>query len=872
MRAQIQAESSGNPNAVSRDAQGNPIAIGISQFTPATAAQFGIDPTNPVQSIDAQAKYMAQNLDQYGNVPDALRAYHGGPNTANWGPKGEAYVATIAKNMNQGQPAVAQDQSSSDPFLAMLQAPGPKGTPAPAPAPASASGDPFLDMLQAPASKPAIPDAGMTGKTPQQIEAAAPPSQTPVADGLARMGQGAMAIPNGIYQGFRAVTDTGLQGAARAVDAAAGTNYAAQADANAAKAKADFDAKYSGNDLTSRVAQGANIAGQTAAVSPVLGLKVIQAAGPVANLVNGAVQGAAAGTALSSQSDAPVAQQAAVGAGLGAAGNALIPLVAKPLAPVIEGVGGAVNGLKESSGYNALAQKLGIGGRPNTLPPVNATGPEMAAAREASAVRMADNDAAAKAAQATPEKPRFKLNTDGSATPIEPSPVTPVAPTPAPAIPAFQPPQSPAAGPAGAQQQAANKDTLKAIGLDSARPSAITGDKRVAGVEYQQAKLQTQQGEVLNDQLQKEQAALKNYGQTLVSDTGATATSPEQVGQAVRAPLSALSDYYDTKIGGLYNTADQRAAGAAVVQPNDFGKMLQTDSNFAGKDSNVALRRGINAYAKEQGIVGDDGSLQPMTVQKAEGLRQYINSQWSPENSGLIGKIKQSLDADVGTAGGADIYSQARALHAERSNTLDNPNGISSLLNESGPNGINKAVPDEKVASKILTMPTQQFQHVVATLKNLPDELQPQGQQALAEIKGALAKQIYSAGDNGGTQAGPSNWNAANVTRALNASRSKMAEVFSPDEIANFATLHDAGHILQAPSAYPGAAVQGHNLAQKGMLMGASASGGAALGHAIGGYPGMVAGAQLGAVAQNKLAQAFETSAANKLKASMQLR
>lgn len=71
---QIQAESGGNPNAVSPAG-----AIGIAQFIPSTARQFGINPRNPVQSLDAAAKYMAQNLRRTGgNYAQALSLYNSG--------------------------------------------------------------------------------------------------------------------------------------------------------------------------------------------------------------------------------------------------------------------------------------------------------------------------------------------------------------------------------------------------------------------------------------------------------------------------------------------------------------------------------------------------------------------------------------------------------------------------------------------------------------------------------------------------------------------------------------------------------------------------------------------------------------------------
>lgn len=836
----------------------------MSQIIPATAQALGVNPLDPASAIDGQARLMAENLQRYGSPEQAVLAYHGGTDQANWGPKTRDYLQKVTAAYGGGKQTMAKPQGTGDPFLDMADG---VAAPAGSSKQQASTGDPLLDMADA--VKPSAADtsgAQATAQmTPQQIETAAAPSQTPLADGLGRVAQGAMAIPNGIYQGFRTVTDTGLQGATRAIDKVAGTNLAAEADANAAKARSDFNAQYSGNSLVDKVARTSDVGGQIAATSPVLGLKILQGAGMGAKAVNGAIQGGAFG-ALTSSADAtdPLAKQVAQGAGFGAAGNVLLGKLAQTQygRDLIDSLGTLAGKAADASGANALAVKLGLKAEnAPVLPKVNATAEEVATARD-----VGSQEAMARKAAESAAKPKFKLNTDGSMTPVE----APAAPT-APVAP-FTPPQAPATGPAGSTQAAQNKQTIQAIGLDSARESALTGDKRMAGVEYQQSKLQTPQGEVLNAQLQKEQAALKNYGQKLVADTGATATAPEQVGQSIRSPLAALSDHYDTQIGNLYKQADQRAAGAAAVNPEEFGTLLGTNSNFAGKAENSQLRRGIRAYAREQGIIGDDGALQPMDVKTAEGMRQYLNSQWSPQNSGLIGKIKQALDSDVGRAGGQDIYQQARALHAERANTLDNPNGIASLLNESGPGGINQAVPDEKVGAKVLTMPTGQFKHVVDTLKALPPELQGQGQQALNEIKGTLAKQIYSAGDSGGTQAGPSAWNAAKVTKELNAQRSKLAQVFSPEELQGFQTLHDAGHILQAPSAYPGAAVQGHNLAQRGLLYGASPTGGAFIGGHLAGPAGAMAGASIGAAVNNKLAQALEQKAANRLSESMKLR
>lgn len=90
-------ESSFNPNAVSHDDSGKPIAHGLMQFTPATAAGVGIvDPYDPAQSVDGAAKLMRANLDASGgDTHKALMMYHGGPNQAIWGPKTQAYPGKV---------------------------------------------------------------------------------------------------------------------------------------------------------------------------------------------------------------------------------------------------------------------------------------------------------------------------------------------------------------------------------------------------------------------------------------------------------------------------------------------------------------------------------------------------------------------------------------------------------------------------------------------------------------------------------------------------------------------------------------------------------------------------------------------------------
>lgn len=67
-------ESAFNPNA--RSGAG---AVGLMQFLPATAAQYGADPANPYQSIAAAGRYLAALYAMFSDWDLAVGAYNAGP-------------------------------------------------------------------------------------------------------------------------------------------------------------------------------------------------------------------------------------------------------------------------------------------------------------------------------------------------------------------------------------------------------------------------------------------------------------------------------------------------------------------------------------------------------------------------------------------------------------------------------------------------------------------------------------------------------------------------------------------------------------------------------------------------------------------------
>ena len=242
VRAVFQTESGGQFGTPDSSAG----AMGGMQVMPqtyATVAQrygLGSDPRDPVNNVMAGAAVLSENLDRYGNVPDALRAYNAGYDPSRWSnPQTLGYVGKVANaykslaaspaddtpEMPPDPPAAGSSYriASANTGTATDAMPDPNASPgqtSPSSSPASLSDDDLHSMLTgSPSSAPLGSSSGASRPTASTSSAGAQPLSD---DALHTMLTGAPAGS----QAIGATTPPASAAASPATGTAAGSSAA----------------------------------------------------------------------------------------------------------------------------------------------------------------------------------------------------------------------------------------------------------------------------------------------------------------------------------------------------------------------------------------------------------------------------------------------------------------------------------------------------------------------------------------------------------------------------------------------------------------------------------------------------------------------
>lgn len=410
-------------------------------------------------------------------------------------------------------------------------------------------------------------------------------------------------------------------------------------------------------------------------------------------------------------------------------------------------------------------------------------------------------------------------------------------------------------------------EVLDAIGIpaDQRRLGAQTGNRAQIQNEVMIGKLAG--ADRMKQQFAMEADKLGDYATAIQRDTGGTVgANMLQRGEAISAPLEGYQQWYTGQIKQLYKQADE--AAAQTNMPIKFSKLeetLSTASEFAGKAENAAIRRGLRAYLKEQGIMGKDGDMIATNAMAAEKVKQYLNGQWSPQNKGLIGKLKGQIDDDVLAVLPSDIYKDARSIRRQYSEIFEDPKGLAKILDISGPEGVNRAISLDVLPDTLATWAARnsaQFKHVIGTLENLPTpELQTAGRQAIGEVKAHLVEKMLGRNIDQGEAAlgGKVTWKGTDdsLQRAMAPYRGKLEDLLGKQLSDRMETLKIGARILRPYDPNPsGTATTSLNLQSelaKKAITGAGGAAGAAIGGITGGPVGATGGAVAGATFAKKI-------------------
>jgi hypothetical protein len=436
---------------------------------------------------------------------------------------------------------------------------------------------------------------------------------------------------------------------------------------------------------------------------------------------------------------------------------------------------------------------------------------------------------------------------------------------------------------------------------DAVRTGVITGNEDTLRNEHTEAKSsnQTPKAQLLRDQIANEQNALSNYAQDIIDKTGAskTLTSDYERGQAINdafAGENGLTGFIKKAKQNLYDEAKAKVGDNPITTShvdNLFNnEQFKAGAGLKGNEGVLSSAQKLIDLARNVGFEDEHGNTYaPNTIGAWDAVRKSLNAEWTQSNASMIRKINQAIDKDIASAGGQELYKKADQLH-QAEKTLFASKGIKSIFGEIDPNGVQTGTPFEQIPSKLNKIPKDEWVHIYDTAEKIskgvlngpidketgmpkwsieiPEEVRQNAERAKAEIKGAIAREVY---ENGSKNVGV--WNQKNVNSILNARSEKIKHAFDPEEIRRLHILNVGGQIMPGVHGYEGAGLQAERigmLAENAPKLGAAAGAtvGSAfgpLGTAIGTYGGQKAGA---AFSESQIQKALNKSA-EQLKAQM---
>jgi hypothetical protein len=441
------------------------------------------------------------------------------------------------------------------------------------------------------------------------------------------------------------------------------------------------------------------------------------------------------------------------------------------------------------------------------------------------------------------------------------------------------------------------------------RPGVVTGNDNRLRNEHGAANMAEPSplGMKLKEQIANEQVGFSNYAQERVNATGArsTFTNDEQRGNFLNDVAYGKNpdDVASSSLTGFLNQSKKEIFDSAYKNMGDNRINTNNADSFfsnaqqlatAEKDGTLGFLKGAQKeleLAKTVGFELPNGKMAPAgSVAAFDAVRKSNNAPgtWTPERANTIRKINQAIDKDIAAVADPALYKLGDKIHQVEKTILGSA-GFKRLFGEVDANGnVTSKVAPEKLLSSLNNLRKDEWRHIRDTFSELangrvrgapeglppvPPELRQAAASAVAEMDGALAREVYKAG---ASKVGE--WNSNSVNNVLTSIvGEKILETFPPSEIQKFGALNYVGQFTPGLK-YEGAGQQARriSLLEKNYpAFGATV--GSGLGAVIGETPispeaglGAFLGREAGAYLQTRKAVKEEAKALKKMEKEME--
>lgn len=282
-------------------------------------------------------------------------------------------------------------------------------------------------------------------------------------------------------------------------------------------------------------------------------------------------------------------------------------------------------------------------------------------------------------------------------------------------------------------EQVARKTFLESQGLKPTR-AQVTRDASDFQLQQETAKTS---GRVRNA-LESQEAFLSSRFDNAILDAQSFADNPSSVINAVVDKATAL----DNRISNLYRAAREMAPEEKNIKLASLVGELRNKAS-----SNQATNGAVKAVVgdlQSRGILDKNLKVKGrIDVQTAEEVRKFMNSLYDPQNgfrNSVLRDLKDTLDKDVFTASGQDLFKQARAAKTGFEKGLERA-GVSKF--DSRKTNLVRDILENKVnPDDLVNQVVRSKKYRAADLKQLKNYIAEESPEALESLRSDTLQSI----------------------------------------------------------------------------------------------------------------------------------